>query len=204
MLFRSSSATSTAKPWRSAHRVYIRVSICAQSWASVPPAPAWINKNAPLLSIGSLNNVINFARCEFFANSSIAVKTSASSGDNSYSSLRFSYSLSSVFNSAICFSRFDFFCNTLRAEFGSFQKSAPFEISFNLSISDWILSGSKKPPYGRNVVTNLFQSFIKCCNHGIKYSNLFTYNQLFCVFLSKKYCARLENMIQCIQREGFS
>ena len=35
------SSTSTSKPRRSAQREYMRSSISAQSWASVPPAPAW-------------------------------------------------------------------------------------------------------------------------------------------------------------------
>ena len=37
------SSTSTLKPFRSAQRVYMRMSICAQSCASVPPAPAAIS-----------------------------------------------------------------------------------------------------------------------------------------------------------------
>ena len=30
--------------WRSAQRVYMRSSMLAQSWLSVPPAPAWISR----------------------------------------------------------------------------------------------------------------------------------------------------------------
>ena len=33
------STISTLKPFRSAHLIYILISICAQSWLSVPPAP---------------------------------------------------------------------------------------------------------------------------------------------------------------------
>ncbi len=40
------SSTSMVKPRRSAQRVYIRSIISAQSWASVPPAPAWISATA--------------------------------------------------------------------------------------------------------------------------------------------------------------
>ena len=36
------SSTSASKPSRSAQRVYMRSSISAQSWLSVPPAPALI------------------------------------------------------------------------------------------------------------------------------------------------------------------
>ena len=35
------------KPFRSAQRVYMRSSISAQSWESVPPAPAWMATIAP-------------------------------------------------------------------------------------------------------------------------------------------------------------
>src|SRR4029453_2708973 len=44
------SSTSTSKPWRSAHRRYIRSSISAQSCDSVPPAPAGRGATASLLS----------------------------------------------------------------------------------------------------------------------------------------------------------
>ncbi len=39
-----SSTSSTLKPCRSAQRVYMRSSISAQSWLSVPPAPAWTSR----------------------------------------------------------------------------------------------------------------------------------------------------------------
>ena len=44
------SWTSTSKPRRSAHLLYIRKSMSAQSQDSVPPAPAWIERNALFLS----------------------------------------------------------------------------------------------------------------------------------------------------------
>ena len=48
------SRTSTEKPRRSAHRVYMRISISAQSCASVPPAPALISTwaNAEIVGTG--------------------------------------------------------------------------------------------------------------------------------------------------------
>src|SRR3989454_392801 len=46
----SRSSTSTLKPCRSAHRVYIRISISAQSWDSVPPAPEWMVSSASRVS----------------------------------------------------------------------------------------------------------------------------------------------------------
>ena len=42
--FSSISNTSHLKPWRSVHLVYILISILAQSLASVPPAPAWMER----------------------------------------------------------------------------------------------------------------------------------------------------------------
>nr|MBQ0091325.1 hypothetical protein [Candidatus Enterousia merdequi] len=53
----------------------------------------------------------------------MAVFTSISSGDNSYKSTRFLYSVSKKLNSFNCFSRFDFFCNMLRAYSGLSHKS---------------------------------------------------------------------------------
>ena len=46
LLARVTSSTSMSKPRRSAQRRYMRSSISAQSWASVPPAPAWISATA--------------------------------------------------------------------------------------------------------------------------------------------------------------
>jgi hypothetical protein len=40
------SLSSTAMPRRSAQRISIRSSISAQSWESVPPAPAWTETTA--------------------------------------------------------------------------------------------------------------------------------------------------------------
>src|SRR5207249_2786788 len=46
----SKSSTSTLKPWRSAQRVYIRISISAQTWDSVPALPEWMVSNASRVS----------------------------------------------------------------------------------------------------------------------------------------------------------
>ena len=56
----------TLWPWDSAQRIYIRMSIDAQSWLSVPPAPEFIFSTQ---SIGS-----SFWRSMFFSSrSSMAV-----------------------------------------------------------------------------------------------------------------------------------
>src|SRR5882672_8205247 len=49
------SKISARKPCLSAHLRYMRRSICAQSWASVPPAPAWISTKALCESISPGN-----------------------------------------------------------------------------------------------------------------------------------------------------
>ncbi len=49
------SVTVTVNPRDSAQRRYMRSSICAQSCASVPPAPAWMSRNAPRGSISPGN-----------------------------------------------------------------------------------------------------------------------------------------------------
>ena len=49
------SMTSVLKPCASPQRRYMRISICAQSCASVPPAPAWMSRNALCASISPGN-----------------------------------------------------------------------------------------------------------------------------------------------------
>ena len=53
------SMTSALKPRCSPQRRYMRSSICAQSCASVPPAPAWMSRNALCESISPRNMRLN-------------------------------------------------------------------------------------------------------------------------------------------------
>src|SRR6188768_3195152 len=53
------SNTSASKPREAAHLRYMRSSICAQSWASVPPAPAWMSRKALCESISPRNMRLN-------------------------------------------------------------------------------------------------------------------------------------------------
>jgi hypothetical protein len=46
------SSSSSLKPLRSPQRMNMRISISAQSWDSVPPAPALMLTSAPLRSYG--------------------------------------------------------------------------------------------------------------------------------------------------------
>ena len=54
------SSTSVLKPLRSAQRMYIRSSMSAQSWASVPPVPAWTDTSAFFLSYGAGQHQLEF------------------------------------------------------------------------------------------------------------------------------------------------
>ena len=54
-----SATTSVLNPFLSPQRRYMRISICAQSWASVPPAPAWMSRNALCASISPGNMRLN-------------------------------------------------------------------------------------------------------------------------------------------------
>ena len=53
------SMTSASKPRDAAHLRYMRSSICAQSCASVPPAPAWMSRKALCESISPRNMRLN-------------------------------------------------------------------------------------------------------------------------------------------------
>ena len=52
----------TSKPWRSAHRTYIRMSISAQSCDSVPPAPGWMVEQRVLLVVRTLQHRLELER----------------------------------------------------------------------------------------------------------------------------------------------
>src|ERR1039458_5097136 len=81
------SSISTSKPRRSAQRVYIRSIISAQSWASVPPAPAWISPIASRSSCSPVNRLCS-SSAETFADSDASVDVSSASRPASTSPLR--------------------------------------------------------------------------------------------------------------------
>src|SRR5262245_3753224 len=78
-----SSSTSTWYPLRSQYLAYMRSSICAQSWASVPPDPAWMSMKQLLGSSGSENIRRNSRSATIFSapatSASIAARVAASS-----------------------------------------------------------------------------------------------------------------------------
>src|SRR5579862_2338327 len=86
------SITSAEKPRVTAHFRYMRSSICAQSWASVPPAPAWMSRNALCASISPRNMRLNSSArtlASYFGRSrsmSLAVDSSSSASASSSSS----------------------------------------------------------------------------------------------------------------------
>ena len=72
------STNSALKPLSSAHLRYMRNSISAQSWASVPPEPDWISRNAQFSSISPENIRRNSRLASWVSILSISVWTSPS------------------------------------------------------------------------------------------------------------------------------
>ena len=68
------SKTFTAQPCFCPYMVYMRCSISAQSWLSVPPAPLFISKIAVILSSGLFSELLNsVSSIVFFANSKAVI-----------------------------------------------------------------------------------------------------------------------------------
>src|SRR5919109_5187848 len=78
----SKSTTSALKPARSHQRRYMRISICAQSCDSVPPAPGWIERMAALASCGpesiTLSSNSSSSRCSLVIPSRSSASTLSS------------------------------------------------------------------------------------------------------------------------------
>ncbi len=90
------SITSVRKPLRSAQRKYIRRSILAQSWASVPPAPEWIETMALFRSFSPPSIRLNSAAWRSFSTWSILAETSfrVSSSFSSFASSKYPFASS--------------------------------------------------------------------------------------------------------------
>src|SRR5258708_3492381 len=73
-----SSRTSIWKPLRSQYLAYMRSSICAQSWASVPPDPDWMSMKQLLGSSGSENMRRNSRSATVFPACATSVSIAAS------------------------------------------------------------------------------------------------------------------------------
>src|SRR5690606_14163155 len=131
----------------------MRMSICAQSMASVPPAPAWTLKMASAWSYSPLSSVESSRRST--ARSSCRSCSAASCRDCSSSSSTASSTRTSRSSHWRCTfshcstSRFKLFCclTTWRAVSGSLQKSAAAMCSSSLAASARFLSTSKVDPH---------------------------------------------------------
>src|SRR5580700_2016609 len=78
------SITSQLKPRAAPQRRYIRSSICAQSCASVPPAPAWMSRKALCESISPRNMRLN-SSLRTPASSVLASRSISRAADSSFS-----------------------------------------------------------------------------------------------------------------------
>ena len=76
----SSSVTVTLYPLRSAQRIYIRMSIADQSFASVPPAPELIVSTAPRLSPSSPSIFLSSSASSSSSTAAYACSSSSTSG----------------------------------------------------------------------------------------------------------------------------
>ncbi len=150
------SVITVPKPWRSAHRRYMRSSISAQSWLSVPPAPGWM--------------VTMALRASFSPESSIAVSTCSRTSEKDFrlaldiaarrlrlrGPARTAYrgrrsSAAMRWSSAMaCSSRLRS-CMTFWLFSGCDQKSGREICSSNLSIWDFFLGTSKIAPHGQSL-----------------------------------------------------
>src|SRR5690606_35412028 len=150
------SSSVTFQPCFSPYILYMRVSISAQSWLSVPPAPELICTIAGNSSSGLFRVLLNSASssiAEAILNASLVSSSEASlSFQNSKitaksSTEEYSFSYNCTQNS------FSFiFLRISVARLLSSQKPGDKDNCFSCSILSFLLSTSKKPPQDRNAV----------------------------------------------------
>ena len=157
------STTSVLKPCCSPQRRYMRSSICAQSWASVPPAPAWMSRNALCESIWPGNMRLN-SSCLTSRSSTATSRSTACAVDSSFSSTaRFSNSPASFRPLVTRSSVFTTCSRRARSRPSSCALSGVFQIlgsssSRVTSVSrSLLLSYSKKPPQRRVALGQVFE-----------------------------------------------
>src|SRR6187399_1024614 len=157
------SNTSASKPREAAHFRYMRSSICAQSCASVPPAPAWISRNALCESISPrnmrLNSSLRTSVSSLAASRSISVAMPSSFSLSARSSssealatapMALSMSASSVVRRA----------RSLPSSWaisGLFQIAGSSSSRLTSSSRSFFWSYSKKPPQGRHTFLEIFE-----------------------------------------------
>src|SRR6188508_3193453 len=171
------SMTSASKPRDAAHFRYMRSSICAQSCASVPPAPAWMSRNALCESISPrnmrLNSSLRTSTSSLPASRSIsrAMPSSSSPSASSSSSLALAtppLALSMSTRSAVRRARslpsswaFSGFCQTVGSSSSRLTSSS----------RSFFWSYSKKPPQGAHTLLQVFELTLQLADfdgHGAR------------------------------------
>src|SRR3989338_4763385 len=168
------SMTLASKLCFSQNLKYIRKSISAQSWASTPPVPAWMDKRALPLSYSPENKTENSNWLKFSVNffnfKAISAAKSppfsvslAKPSNSSISTFKFSHCWSSdlissyLFDSPLAFSRSD-------------QKPGADIFISKSNNSSFFRSRSKQPPNSRDSLLQFFNFYnfflhcFSCCN----------------------------------------
>src|SRR6187399_698105 len=157
------SMTSASKPRDAAHFRYMRSSICAQSCASVPPAPAWMSRNALCESISPrnmrLNSSLRTSVSSLAASRSISVAMPSSfslsaSSSSSEALATAPMALSMSDNSVVRRARS---LPSSWAISGLFQIAGSSSSRLTSSSRSFFWSYSKKPPQGRHTFLEIFE-----------------------------------------------
>ena len=147
---------------------YMRASISAQSWLSVPPAPLLICNTAGNSSSGSLRVLLNSASsilsiafvCASFVSSSVASPAFQNSNSTAKSSTDASTSVKRLTQYSFCL----MFLRMAVALLLSSQKPGLSESCFSSLILYRRLSTSKKPPQDHHTVPHILNLFL--CHSG--------------------------------------
>src|SRR6266566_1985712 len=167
-----SSMNSTLKPCFSAQRVYMRNNIRAQSWLSVPPAPAWTSRKLSLASASPDNSASACRRsaCAFNALSAASASaTTLASCSASPSSIMVRWSSSSCSMREIApklSSSAVRSCITFWARSWSFHRSESSACRLSSASRALDLSKSKMPPQQPDGLLDGPGCGLHFCAHG--------------------------------------
>src|SRR6187551_3413057 len=169
--------TSASKPREAAHLRYMRSSIWAQSWASVPPAPAWMSRNALCESISPrnmrLNSSLRTSVSSLAASRSISAAIPSSfslsaSSSNSEALVTAPMALSMSASSVVRRARS---LPSSWAISGLFQIAGSSSSRLTSSSRSFFWSYSKKPPQGRHTFLEIFELTLQHVDfHGANYT----------------------------------
>src|SRR5687768_11304802 len=160
------SSSDTLHPCFSPYMRYIRASISAQSWLSVPPAPELICRIAGSSSSGSFSVLLNSASSIAFTAWSYAARTSSSAPSPSFQNSKSTAKSSTLPDT--CSYRFTQYSFSLMsfnmdvARLLSSQKPGERESCLSFAIFCCLLATSKKPPQDGHTVPHIFNLF--CCH----------------------------------------